>query len=338
MQVREIMLRGLRFHVGISKSKALFLCRKQHPNKKFTPQKKFGGKFIKIILKGDTFDTSYKAAVDFCKKKKVEFIHPFDNLNTIAGQGTIGYEILNQIKDKVDYIFIPIGGGGLISGAGFYFAKKSPHTKIIGVEPEGAPSMKKSLSVGKVVELEKVETFTDGASVKKVGNTAFELSKNFIKEISTVPENRLCSTMVDFLQEEGIILEPAGALSIDALKNYKDKLKGKTVVCIVSGGNFDFERILEVKERSLRYEGLKRYYSVIFPQRAGALKGFLNFLGSKDDIVRFEYIRKAGRSRAPVIIGIESDSKKNLKILENKISKSQFDFIDITESQLFLND
>ena len=308
------------------------------PEQKIKATKKFGGKFVTIVLEGDTFDSSYQTAVQFCKKNKSQFIHPFDDINVIAGQGTVGYEILHQIKHEIDYVFVPVGGGGLIAGVGFYFNETSPHSKIVGVEPAGAPSMKESLSANKVVDLPNVNPFVDGASVGKIGQKAFNTAKQFVKHIEVVPEDRLCSTMVEFLQEDGIILEPAGALSIDALKNHKTNIKGKTVVCVVSGGNFDFERMLEVKERSLRYEGLKRYYSVIFPQRAGALREFLTMLGPKDNIVRFEYIRKAGTNRAPVIIGIESESRKNIKTLEARMSKSPFEFTDITQSQLFLND
>ena len=308
------------------------------PQQKVRATKKFGGDFVTTVLEGDTFDSSYQAAVRFCKKNKLQFIHPFDDINIIAGQGTVGYEILHQIKHEIDYVFIPVGGGGLISGVGFYFNETSPHSKIIGVEPAGAPSMQESLTARKIVELQNIDPFVDGASVKKVGQKAFNISKKFVKHIVTVPEDRLCSTMIEFLQEDGVVLEPAGALSVDALKDYKSKIKGKTIVCIVSGGNFDFERMLEVKERSLRYEGLKRYYSVTFPQRAGALREFLTMLGPKDDIVRFEYTRKIGTSRAPVVIGIESESRNNIKTLEAKMNKSPFEFTDITQSQLFLND
>ena len=308
------------------------------PKQKIRATKKFGGKFTDVILEGDTFDASYSASLEFCRRKKAAFIHPFDNPDVIAGQGTTGLEILNQAKEKIDYLFVPVGGGGLMAGTGFYFNKKSPQTKIIGVEPAGAPSMKESLKAGKVAELEKIDAFVDGAAVKKPGQKTFEISQQFVKEIMTIPENRLCSTMVDFLQEEGIILEPAGALSVDVLKDFGTGIKNKTIVCITSGGNFDFERMPEIRERSLRHEGLKRYYAVLFPQRAGALKEFLKMLGPKDDIVRFEYVRKAGRNRAPVIIGIESDSKKNLELLESRIKKSRFEFTDMTESQLFLKD
>ena len=299
------------------------------PKQKIRATKKFGGNFVNVVLEGDDFDESYEASMNFCKKKKSNFIHPFDNLNTIEGQATIGYEVLNQIKEKVDYVFIPVGGGGLISGVGFYFSKKSLQTKIIGAEPLGALSMKKSLSSGRVIELKEIDNFVDGASVKKVGSMAFNLSKKFIKGIVAVPENRLCSTMVDFLQEEGITLEPAGALSIDALKNYKNKIKNKVVVCIVSGGNFDFDRLPEIKERALRYEGLKRGYTIMFPQRAGALKEFLNLLGPKDNIVKFEYFKKPGRNKAPVVMEIESNSSANLEILEKKLGKSKFEIISV---------
>lgn len=322
-------------HFGV---KATIFMPLTTPKQKVRATKKFGGKFVDVILEGDAFDASYSASLEFCRRKKATFVHPFDDLDVIAGQGTTGLEILDQAKEKIDYVLIPVGGGGLMAGAGFYFSKKSPGTKIVGVEPNGAPSMKESLKAGRLEELEKIDAFVDGAAVKKPGQKTFEISRRFVKEIMTIPENRLCSTMVDFLQEEGIILEPAGALSVDALKDFGAKTKNKTVVCITSGGNFDFERMPEIRERSLRYEGLKRYYAVLFPQRAGALKEFLKMLGPKDDIVRFEYARKAGRNRAPVTIGIESDSRKNLELLEGKINKSRFEFTDITESWSFLKD
>lgn len=272
----------------------------------------FGKEMVEIVLIGDTYDEAYAAAKNDCEQHHTVFIHPFDDAHVIAGQGTVGLEILREINQRIDYIFIPIGGGGLISGVGSYFKQLSPHTKIIGVEPEGAPSMKVSLEKGERVTLKNFEKFVDGAAVATVGELNFDLAKELTDDIVLVPEGKVCTTILQLYNEEAIVVEPAGALSISALDFYKDKIKGKNVVCIVSGGNNDITRTEEIKERSMLYEGLKHYFIIRFPQRAGALREFLNdVLGPDDDITHFEYTKKNSREKGPALVGIETKTPQD---------------------------
>src|SRR5690606_31691095 len=248
---------------------------------------------VEIILTGDTFDDSFQEAKRYSEEKQMTFIHPFDDIKTIEGQGTIGLEILSQTSEPIDYVFVSIGGGGLVAGVASYVKSISPSTQIIGVEPEGAPAMKKSLEAGKVVTLDEIDKFVDGAAVKQVGELTFKICRELLDDIVLVPEGKACTTILELYNDSAIVLEPAGALPISALDFYRDKIKCKNVVCIVSGGNNDIDRMQEMKERSLIYEGLKHYFIINFPQRAGALCEFLDqVLGPNDDITRFEYTKK----------------------------------------------
>ena len=297
------------------------------PKQKVRQVNMLGKEWVEIILEGDTYDDSYVAAMAECKKSGKAFIHPFDDPSVIAGQGTVGLEILREITGKIDYLFIPVGGGGLISGVGSYFKQISPQTKIIGVEPMGAPAMEQSLRQHKIVELEKIEKFVDGAAVKRVGDYCFDISKEVIDEMLLVPEGQICSYILKLYNEEAMVVEPAGTLSIAALEHYRQEIKGKNVVCIVSGGNNDITRTEEIKERSLIYQGLKHYFIVRFPQRAGALREFLvNVLGEDDDITHFEYTKKNNREQGPALVGIEQKSKDDFGALVKRMKEYQIDY------------
>ncbi len=303
------------------------------PKQKINQVRMFGGEHIEIVLIGDTFDDCQEHALAFCNMKGMMFVPPFDHHKIIEGQGTVGKEILDEASG-IDYLFIPIGGGGLCAGLSQYFKTYSPQTKIIGVEPEGAPSMKEALKAGKPVVLDKIQRFVDGASVKKVGDLNFELCKDSISDMLLVPEGKASSTILQLYNEDAIVAEPAGALSIAALDFYADSLAGKKVVCILSGGNNDIDRMQEIKERSLLYEGLKHYFIVRFAQRPGALKEFLNhILGPNDDIVRFEYIQKHNKESGPALIGIEVKSKEDFDSLIERMNILKLNYTEINQNE-----
>jgi len=285
------------------------------PPQKIQQTQLFGKSNIQIKLVGDTFDDCAAAAKEYTLQHNMTFIPPFDDYRIIEGQATVGVEILEDLS-HVDYLFVPVGGGGLAAGVGSYFSTFSPKTKVIGVEPEGAPSMTKALEAGGPVELESIESFVDGAAVKKVGDLTFAICKDVLHEMHLVPEGKVCTTILKLYNEEALVVEPAGALSIAALDHYADAIKGKHVVCIVSGSNNDIDRMQEIKERSLQYEGLKHYFLIRFAQRPGALKEFVNFvLGPTDDITRFEYMQKHNKEKGPALVGVELRSKKDYEIL-----------------------
>lgn len=294
------------------------------PQQKISQVKLFGKSFVEVILVGDTFDDSYKEALEYAQKHEMAFIHPFNDPLTIAGQGTVGVEIFEDFKEPIDYIFVPIGGGGLVSGLGSYARQVSPSTKIIGIEPLGAPAMYEALRQDKVVNLEKIDKFIDGAAVKAVGDVTFQIAKEVVDDIVLVPEGKDCTTILKLYNEEAIVVEPAGALSIAALDFYAEKIKGKNVVCVVSGSNNDISRTQEIMERSLIYEGLKHYFIVRFSQRPGALREFLNeVLGPNDDITRFEYIKKGNKDQGPALVGIELKNKDDFpKLIERMDQKA----------------
>ena len=275
------------------------------PKQKVAKVKMFGKDKIKVILAGDTFDDSYKQAIKVCELEGLTFIHPFDDEKVMEGQGTVGKEICDELTN-IDYLFLPVGGGGLCAGTGSYFKQISPNTKLIAVEPLGAPALQKALEKGEVVELENIDKFVDGAAVQKVGYKTFAIIQQILDDIILVPEGKACSTILQLYNEEAIVVEPAGALSVAALDFYKEQIKGKRVVCVVSGSNNDIDRMGEIKERSLIYEGLKHFFIIRFPQRPGALKQFVSeVLGPNDDITRFEYVKKNLRESGPALIGVE---------------------------------
>ncbi len=295
------------------------------PKQKIRQVEMFGKEHVKVILEGDTYDDSYQLAMEDCRKTGMIFIHPFDDQDIIEGQATVGLEIQQDTKEQIDYLFIPIGGGGLAAGVGAYFKQVSPTTKIIGVEPAGAPSMQRSIEAGKVTVLDKIDKFVDGAAVQKVGDITFEICKEVVDQIQPVPEGKICTKILELYNRDAIVIEPAGALSIAALDFFKEEIKGKNVVCIVSGSNNDITRTEEIKERSLLYEGLKHYFIVRFPQRAGALRIFVDVvLGPTDDITHFEYSKKTNREKGPAVIGIELQNKDDLKGLIQRMQENGF--------------
>lgn len=303
------------------------------PKQKINQVKMFGGENIEIVLIGDTFDECQAHALEFAAAKQRCFIPPFDHPKVIEGQGTVAKEILDELSG-IDYIFTPIGGGGLCAGVSQYLKVFSPQTKIIGVEPTGAPSMKEALKAGKPVVLDKIQRFVDGASVKKVGDLTFELCKDSLTDMLLVPEGKVSSTILQLYNEDAIVAEPAGALSIAALEQYADQIKGKKVVCILSGGNNDIDRMQEIKERSLLYEGLKHYFIVRFAQRPGALKEFVNeILGPTDDIVRFEFIQKHNKETGPALIGIEVKSKSDFNALIARMDGHKLNYTLVNQNE-----
>jgi len=296
------------------------------PNQKVDKVRKFGKKWIEIILVGDNFDDAYQAALDSQQLEGTTFVHPFDDEEVIAGQGTIAPEILDQSDVPLDYIIIAVGGGGLISGVGSYFKAISPKTKIIAIESEGAPTLKTSLDQGAIVRLDQIDTFADGIAVKQVGIKTFAICQEVVDDYLLVPEGKICSTILSLYNEEAIVVEPAGAISIAALDQLQDQIKGKNVAIIVCGGNNDIERTQEIKERSLLYEGKKHYFIINFPQRAGALKDFLNVLGPYDDIAHFQYTKKSSRQSGPALVGIEINSPEDFDPLLQRMNKQEINY------------
>lgn len=295
------------------------------PNQKIEQVKMFGENFIKIVLEGDTFDDSYYAALAECNRQNKTFIHPFNDEKVIEGQGTVGLEILDQTRQPIDYVFIPVGGGGLASGLATVFKQLSPKTKIIGVEPKGAPSMKTSIEKGEVVQLSDIEKFVDGAAVRSVGAKTFAICRENLDDMITVPEGKVCETILELYNRDAIVVEPAGALSISALDYFSDEIKGKNVVCVVSGSNNDITRTAEIKERALLHANLKHYFIVRFPQRAGALREFVvDILGPTDDITHFEYTKKTNRENGAAVVGVQLKSPSDLEPLITKMKAHNF--------------
>ncbi len=296
------------------------------PNQKVKQVKLFGKEFVEVVLVGDTYDDAYYAATEYVKTHDCTFVHPFDDVLVMEGQGTVGLEIFKDANFKIDYLLMAIGGGGLASGVSTVFKQLSPKTKLIGVEPLGSPSMKISIDEGHVVALDHIDKFVDGAAVKRVGDTTFEICRQNLDRVILVPEGKVCTTILQLYNEEAIVAEPAGALSIAALDFIKDEIKGKNVVCLVGGGNNDITRTEEIKERSLLYEGLKHYFIIRFPQRAGAFRDFLNVLGPTDDISRFEYAKKTNRETGPAVVGIELKHRDDFEPLIERMQSQNIVF------------
>jgi threonine dehydratase len=300
--------------------KAVIFMPKPTPQQKISQVVMHGRDNVEIVLSGDTYDDSCRDAKEFCRANNSCFIHPFDDPLTIEGQGTVGLDILNDAKDHIDFLILPIGGGGLASGVSSVFRAISPETKIIGVEAAGAASMKRSLEAGRVTTLDEIDTFADGIAVRTPGEITFRICGKLLDDILIVPEGKMCTTILELYNESAIVAEPAGAASIAALSLLGDDIKGKNVVCVVSGGNNDITRMEEIKERSMLYEGLKHYFIVRFPQRAGALREFLDkALGPNDDITLFQYAKKNSREKGPAIVGIEIRSPGDFEPLISRM-------------------
>lgn len=302
------------------------------PKQKIKQVQLFGKSFVEIVLIGDTFDDAYQHAIEEATSKKLVFVHPFDDLQVVAGQGTVGLEILQATKQTIDYVFVPIGGGGLAAGLSTVFRQLSPNTKIIGVEPAGAPAMKNSIALGKNTALDSIDKFVDGAAVKQVGHLTFDVCKHTLHDVVLVPEGKVCTTILRLYNEEAMVVEPAGALAISALDYYKNEIKGKNVVCLVSGSNNDILRTEEIKERSLLFEGLKHYFMIQFPQRPGALKEFVNdILGDEDDITYFQFAKKNNRETGPVVVGLELKNKEDIHGIKRKMQQKNFQYQYLNE-------
>ena len=304
------------------------------PDQKVSQVRMFGGEFVDIILVGDSYDACQKVALDAAKDANKTFIHPFDDPEVIEGQGTIALEMLDQYSKGFDYVLVPLGGGGLISGMLTVFKKKSPGTKVIGIEPEGAASMKLALEKGKRISLESMDYFVDGAAVRKVGKLPFKICKEHLDQILVIPEGKICQTILEVYNKDGIVAEPAGALAIAALNLMSDKIKNKSIGVLVCGGNNDIFRMPEIKERALLYAELKHYFLVDFPQRSGALKQFVTeILGPNDDITHFEFSKKHFRNSATAVVGIELKEASDLTILVERMKKYNFKFDYINDKK-----
>lgn len=314
---------GVAYACRVMKVKGTIFMPTTTPNQKVNQVRMFGKEYIDIQLIGDTYDDAYAAATKFQNETNATFVHAFDDAGVIEGQGTVGLEIFKDSDVKIDYLLLAIGGGGLAAGISTVFKPLSPHTKIIGVEPLGAPGMRDAIEKGEVVMLNQIDKFVDGAAVRKVGQIPFEICRKSLDKILLIPEGKVCSTILQLYNEEAIVVEPAGALTISALDFMKDEIKGKNVVCLISGGNNDITRTEEIKERSLLYEGLKHYFIVRFPQRSGAFRDFLEVLGPTDDITRFEYAKKNNREQGPAMVGIELKNKDDFQPLIERMDKAR---------------
>jgi threonine dehydratase len=301
------------------------------PKQKVKQTRMFGEGNVEIRLVGDTYDDCELAARTFVKETGMVFVPPFEDYRIIEGQGTVGLEILEDLPD-IDFLFVPVGGGGLSAGVGTYFKTFSPKTKVIGLEPEGAPSMQAALKAGEPVTLENIDRFVDGAAVKRVGNLTYSICKDVLDEMVLVPEGKICTTILKLYNEDAIVVEPAGALTISALDEFADRIRGKNIVCILSGGNNDIDRMPEIKEKSLQFEGLKHYFLIRFAQRPGALKEFVNnVLGPQDDITRFEYMQKTNKESGPALVGIELQDKNDYDQLLQKLKSYHIDFTELNK-------
>jgi len=295
------------------------------PKQKVEQTKLFGGDWVAVVLEGDTFDDASQAAKIHGIETGKVFVHPFDDPKIIEGQATVGLELIDQTKTPIDYLFVCIGGGGLCSGLISVFSELSPKTKIIGVEPAGAPSMKTAMEEGKVITLSKIDRFIDGAAVKRVGELTFPIFCTYLDKMITVEEGKVCQTILDLYNRDAIVVEPAGALTIAVLDDFKEEIVGKNVVCIVGGSNNDITRTAEIKERALLYGKLKHYFIIRFPQRPGALKEFVvDILGPTDDITHFEYSKKSSRENAPAVVGIELKNTADLEPLIERMKSNNF--------------
>lgn len=332
---------GIAYTCHELQTKAAIFMPTTTPQQKVSQVKFFGGEFADIHLVGDTFDASATAARAFCKEKNMTFIDPFNDKNIIAGQGTLALEMMADAESegyKPDYVITAIGGGGLISGVSAYVKSTSPFTKVIGVEPKGAASMQAAFEEDQPVKLAEIDKFVDGAAVQRVGDITYAHSKKYVDDLKLVDEGLICSTILDLYGKQAIVVEPAGALSVAALELMKNQLKGKTVICVISGGNNDINRMAEIEERSFIYEGLKHYFVVNFPQRPGALKEFVSdILGEGDDITRFEYTKKGNRGTGPVVIGVLLEKPETLPELLNRLKEFDSTYIELSQNKTLYN-
>lgn len=302
------------------------------PKQKVSKVKFFGKEYIDIVLTGDSFDDAYLVAKEAASVQGKSFVHPFDDKDVIAGQGSIGVEMMQQVSQTLDVLLVAVGGGGLISGVGSYFKQLSPSTKIIAVECAGAPTLSVSLDKGTIQTLRHIDTFADGIAVKRVGQLTFDICKSVVDQCVVVEEGKVCSTILKLYNDEAIVVEPAGAVAIAALDQLKEEIRGKRIGVIVCGGNNDVNRTQEITERALLYEGKKHYFIIRFPQRAGALRKFLEVLGPNDDIAHFQYTKKNNRENGPAMVGIELGDAKDYDALISRMVKMQINFEEINKN------
>ncbi len=305
------------------------------PNQKIERVKHFGGEYVNVKLVGNTYDDASDASHTYGDEHGAVYVHAFNDPLTIAGQGTIGKEIYEDLNGKIDMVVAAVGGGGLISGMASYLKQKNPGITMIGAEPEGSPSMYEALRQNRIVKLDTIDSFVDGAAVKATGDLSFELCKKYTDRVILIPEGLVCLTMIELYQNDGIIAEPAGALGVAPLHEMQAAIQGKTVVCILSGGNNDILRYPEIMERSLVYQGLKHYFIVEFAQKPGQLKDYLNkALGPNDDIVRFEYIKKTNKEKGPALVGIELKHKEDFEPLVKRMKDIELNFRILNEKEM----
>ncbi len=328
---------GVAYACAHLKIQAKIFMPKTTPKQKIGQVRMFGREYVEIILAGDTFDDSAASATAFCEEHDMIFIHPFDDLDVIAGQGSVAVEIMNDSEEPIDFIFGSIGGGGLMAGVSAYVKNLSPKTKVVGVEPAGAASMKAALAEGGPVSIGSIDKFVDGAAVQCVGKETHNICQYYLDDVISVPEGKVCTTILDLYNKHAIVAEPAGALPVAALDFYADQIRGKSVVVIISGGNNDIGRMQEIKEKSLLYEGLLHYFIVNFPQRAGALRQFLTeVLGPTDDITHFEYTKKNNKESGPAIVGIEVLNRSDYPELLERMKANGFEYKEVNnDSTLF---
>ncbi|TXF90832.1 threonine ammonia-lyase [Neolewinella aurantiaca] len=327
---------GVAMACQLMKVKGVIFMPAVTPMQKVNKVRSFGKEYVEIVLTGDTFDDAYAESIRAMEERGLTYVHPFDDRDTIAGQGTVGLEVLDDAPRPVDYLLMAIGGGGLSAGVGSVFAQLSPETTLYGVEPEGAPAMYDSLEKGEVVTLGKIDSFVDGAAVRRVGANNFPIVQEVVESVMLVPEGKVCQTMLELYNEDGLVVEPAGSLSVAALDQLaaKHDLTGKTIVCVIGGGNNDITRTAEIQERALLYAGLKHYFIVQFPQRAGALRDFLNILGPEDDITHFEYTKKHNRASGPALVGIQLGSQADFKALVKRLTDGGIRFEHMNDQPL----
>ena len=311
-----------------------FACRRLGINGRIfvpstTPRQKrdrmvaIGGDSVELVVTGDTYDEAAAAAAAYSAATGAVIVHAFDHPETIAGQGTVCAEIVDELGAAPDVMLVPVGGGGLLAGVVAWFGERHPRTRIVGVEPAGAASLQAALEAGRPVDLTRLDTFVDGAAVRRIGEAPYSVIAPSGIEVVTVAEGAVCTEMLDMYQTDGIIAEPAGALATAALRLAVQVEPGQTVVAIVSGGNNDVSRYSEIVERSLVFEGRKHYFLVNFPQEPGALRRFLDeVLGPDDDITLFEYVKRSNRELGPALVGIELGDPGELPDLMARMAAS----------------
>ena len=328
---------GVAYACAHLKIHAKIFMPKTTPKQKIGQVRMFGREYVEIILAGDTFDDSAAAAVAYCEEHEMIFIHPFDDYDVMAGQGSVAVEIMNDIEEPIDFIFGGIGGGGLMAGVSSYVKNLSPSTRVIGVEPAGAPCMTAAFENGAPVQLESIDKFVDGAAVMLAGADTYAVCREFLDSITLVPEGKVCTTILELYNKHAIVAEPAGALPVAALDFHADEIRGKSVVVIITGGNNDIGRMQEIKEKSLLYEGLLYYLIVNFPQRAGALRQFLSeVLGPTDDITHFEYTKKNNKESGPALVGIEVLDRADYPGILERMAELGFEYKEVNkDSTLF---